>query len=122
MSRYAVVYYVTYEAIEGKWARWMGSTREKKLSHLGVKALYFTNRCIWVVISGLLALEVPHFGDFLGLIGALGTSLAVYILPQVPLPPTPPPISLLAQMGCPRRRQSPGLCSTEPCSSTPAVV
>eukprot|EP00038_Savillea_parva_P007733 m.172210 g.172210 ORF g.172210 m.172210 type:complete len:476 (-) comp13487_c0_seq1:155-1582(-) len=80
---YAVVYYVLYESLEGKWARWLGSTRQDKLKIFNIKLMYFANRCFWIVISGLLALEVPHFGDFLGLIGALGTSLAVYVLPQI---------------------------------------
>jgi hypothetical protein len=31
----------------------------------------------------MVVLQVPHFGDFLGLVGALGTSLAVYVLPQI---------------------------------------
>ena len=80
---YAVVFFVAYESLEGKFSRAIGGTRDLHLSRRPAKLVFFFNRCLWIAISGFLALQVPHFGDFLGLIGALGTSLAVYILPQV---------------------------------------
>ena len=40
-------------------------------------------RWFWVLVSAGIALVVPKFGDYLGLIGALATSLAIYVLPHV---------------------------------------
>lgn len=37
---YAVVYFVTYESVEGKFARWLGATRENQLEVIHLLMLY----------------------------------------------------------------------------------
>eukprot|EP00039_Didymoeca_costata_P025643 m.14035 g.14035 ORF g.14035 m.14035 type:complete len:464 (+) comp4972_c0_seq1:256-1647(+) len=82
---YAVVYYCAYEALENKWLRYQGITnREKYLSsNKRTGLLYIINRWFWVCASAGIALLIPKFGDYVGLVGALANSLAIYIMPQV---------------------------------------
>jgi len=81
---FAVVFFVSSEAIESKWLR--SNRIYNRLSHfksLSKKMIYFGWRVFFIIISGIIALQIPKFGDYIGLIGALGTSLGIYILPQV---------------------------------------
>eukprot|EP00041_Stephanoeca_diplocostata_P016305 m.320649 g.320649 ORF g.320649 m.320649 type:complete len:75 (-) comp20324_c0_seq10:2506-2730(-) len=41
------------------------------LRNVKVKLVYFANRVFWIALSAILALQVPRFGDYLALIGAL---------------------------------------------------
>eukprot|EP00041_Stephanoeca_diplocostata_P016306 m.320609 g.320609 ORF g.320609 m.320609 type:complete len:94 (-) comp20324_c0_seq6:2126-2407(-) len=53
------------------------------LRNVKVKLVYFANRVFWIALSAILALQVPRFGDYLALIGALGNALSIYIMPQI---------------------------------------
>jgi len=79
---YAVVYFIAYQAVELQILRRLGmerhSTGHKALKHRLVMA-----RWVFVLISGVIALYIPDFGDYIGLIGALATSLAIYVLPHI---------------------------------------
>ena len=39
--------------------------------------------CVQVMLTGIIAVSVPHFGEVIGLIGSLGSSLLAYILPPL---------------------------------------
>eukprot|EP00041_Stephanoeca_diplocostata_P016307 m.320615 g.320615 ORF g.320615 m.320615 type:complete len:490 (-) comp20324_c0_seq7:1320-2789(-) len=81
---YAVVFFVVYEALEGKWMRFKKMPpRAIHLRNVKVKLVYFANRVFWIALSAILALQVPRFGDYLALIGALGNALSIYIMPQI---------------------------------------
>ena len=47
-----------------------------------VRARYILHRWGWVLVSAAVAASIPRFGDYLGLIGALANSTAIYIMPQ----------------------------------------
>lgn len=102
---YAVVFFVAYEALEGKFLRHHGiDDRIGHLKDVRKKIPFFINRAFWVVMSGVIALQIPRFGDYLGLIGALANSLAIYIMPQVAylriVPPQDGVLDQLRRLGC----------------------
>ena len=68
---YALVYFVAYEAAEGWWRRRGGGAAPRAIRWAGC------------VASLGIAWGVPRFGDYLGLIGAFGNALAIYVLPQL---------------------------------------
>ena len=47
-----------------------------------VRARYILHRWGWVLVSAAVAASIPRFGDYIGLIGALANSTAIYIMPQ----------------------------------------
>ena len=60
------------QALEGKFLRYHGiDDRIGHLKDVRKKIPFFINRAFWVVMSGVIALQIPRFGDYLGLIGAL---------------------------------------------------
>eukprot|EP01043_Picozoa_sp_COSAG02_P014841 COSAG02_NODE_619_length_19446_cov_9.557141_9_plen_170_part_00 len=69
---YAVVYFCAYEAVELKALRSWGMGRYTA-DHRKLKPQIVGVRWFWVALSGAIALVVPKFGDYLGLIGAVGT-------------------------------------------------
>eukprot|EP01047_Picozoa_sp_COSAG01_P042218 COSAG01_NODE_3673_length_5808_cov_15.591872_4_plen_181_part_00 len=79
---YAVVYFCAYESVELKLLRrWQ--IERFSVRHRQLKLRMVLVRWFWLALSGLIALVVPHFGAYLGVIGALATSLAIYVLPHV---------------------------------------
>jgi hypothetical protein len=76
---YAVVYFCAYEAVENKMLRaW--SMERYTAEHRKLKPQIVCVRWFWLLLSGAIALVVPKFGDYLGLIGALGTYADTMVL------------------------------------------
>ena len=71
-----------YEALELQVLRKLDVERHSP-RHRAFKCRIVCVRWFWLLLSGVIALFIPHFGDYLGLIGALATSLAIYILPHL---------------------------------------
>mgnify|MGYP003335905488 CR=1 FL=1 len=69
---YAVLYFCAYEAVELKILRAWDMGRYTA-DHRKLKPQIVLVRWFWVAVSGAIALVVPKFGDYLGLIGAVGT-------------------------------------------------
>eukprot|EP01060_Flectonema_neradi_P038737 TRINITY_DN8232_c0_g2_i1.p1 TRINITY_DN8232_c0_g2~~TRINITY_DN8232_c0_g2_i1.p1 ORF type:complete len:445 (+),score=50.72 TRINITY_DN8232_c0_g2_i1:47-1381(+) len=80
---FAVVYYCSYEALEWKWCRISGVDRggDEWRTNYKKKALLF--RFAGILLAAAVAVSVNSFGNVLGLIGALATSMAIYILPHI---------------------------------------
>ena len=79
---YCVVYFCAYEASELKFIRERGIERHS-LEHKRLRPKVVLLRWLGLGTSAAIALVVPRFGDYIGLIGAVATSLAIYILPHV---------------------------------------
>jgi len=75
---YAVVYFCAYEAVELKVLRAWGIGRYTA-DHRKLKPRIVLIRWFWVAASGAIALVVPKFGDYLGLIGAFGTPTGKFV-------------------------------------------
>ena len=80
---FAVAYYCSYEALEWKWCRVSGVDRGGSdwKSTYKFRAIIF--RFAGILIAAVVAISVSSFGNILGLIGALATSIAIYILPHI---------------------------------------
>ena len=59
-------------------------------SSTSTRAMFVAHRWFWVVMSAVIAAQVPRFGDYLGLIGALANAL-VSPTPTPTPAPTPNP-------------------------------
>jgi amino acid permease len=79
---YALVYFVCYNEVETRYyssRHILIGSEEHKQQHKRFLVLRF----LFMVLSGMIALLVPQFGDFLALLGSLGNSLSIYILPNM---------------------------------------
>ena len=131
---YAVVFFCTYEAVENKWMRYRGIVyhsqapprssmhdattdtdhKEHDANRVGylrsssshVRVRYILHRWGWVLVSAVVAASIPRFGDYLGLIGALANSMAIYVMPQVCVPCPLAPLARLAPAPSGRRQNS----------------
>jgi amino acid permease len=79
---YALVYFVCYNEVENRYyssRHILTGSDEHKERHKHFLVL----RVLFMLLSGVIALLVPQFGDFLALLGSLGNSLSIYILPNL---------------------------------------
>jgi len=84
---FAVVYFMAVEASEDAYLRlWCGHVAGRDMASAPFRELrsrFVACRTTGVWVSGVVALLVPSFGDFLALSGAVANSLSIYILPHL---------------------------------------
>ena len=80
---FGIVYYCGYEALEGKFCRVRGVDRGGQEWQEQYKKRAVFLRVVGVACAAFLSIAITNFADALGLVGALGTSSAVFILPHL---------------------------------------
>lgn len=68
---FPVVLFIVFESLETAWLSQAGWQQRRSV------------RAMLIIAAGLVATEVPRFGDFIAVAGGLGNSLGIYILPNL---------------------------------------